>query len=178
MSNQAYSVLMERSFLAHQLFHKAWKENARMGVRDKETAEIANAREVFLAANDELWNKLLSPLQNRFSIDPGSAVDEVIDFLEVEIPAFRCGYLKEYFLERIKSVELTDLQNQRLTGIALQLCKNDTVRREFRRWVNLMRQVADEQFVRQVRDLLSSGNEIRAAKLMLDGVLKNREHRR
>lgn len=140
-----------------------------------EPAEVKEARNAFFKANDELWNKLLYPLQSRFHTNSESTVDELLDFLEVDIPAFRCGYLKEHFLERLKSVDLTDYQKLRLQKIALGLCKNDTVRREFRRWVNLMRKNADRDFVIQLRDMLATSSQTRAAKLMLEEVLGSRK---
>ncbi len=174
MSNNAYSGLMKQSLQAHKAFRGACDEIGLGGAENKESAAVTKAREEFLHANNELWSKLLYPLQNKFNIDRSSAIDEVMDFLEVDIPAFRCGYLKEYFLEHLKSVDLTDIQKKRLSDVALRLCESDTVRREFRRWVNLMRPLADGEFVLQLHKVISANHQNRAAKLMLDGVLKNR----
>lgn len=168
MSNNAYRVLMEKSLLAHECFHETWAKDP-----NKESNEVCEARNKFLRANDELWNKLLEPLQQKFNANSSLAIDEVIDFLEVDIPAYRCGYLKEHFLERLKANDLTNTQKERLQNIVLQLCEKNTVRREFRRWVNLMRQVTDEGFVNRLQKLQSTSNENRATKLMLDGLSKD-----
>lgn len=176
MPNNAYKVLMEESFRTHEHLHKLFYGYfSKSGGRELEPAEITEARENFIKASEKLWSKLLYPLQSKFNTNAGSAVEEVLDFLEIDIPAFRCGYLKEHFLERLKGISLTDTQKLRLRGIALELCKNDTVRREFRRWVNLMRQIADKDFVNQLQDLLTTNSKTRAAKLMLEGVLTQKE---
>ena len=176
MSNNAYKVLMERSWRTHEHFHKLFFEYFhRCGGREKEPANVTEARKIFFNANDELWNKLLYPLQSKFHADSETAIDEVIDFLEVDIPAFRCGYLKEHFLERLKAVKLSDGHKIRLRKIALELCKNDTVRREFRRWVNLMRQLADHDFIVELRKQITCDSEPRATNLMLQGVLGTRK---
>jgi hypothetical protein len=178
MSNNPYTVLMERSLRTHEHFHKLFHQYfSKSGGRENEPAEVTEARNTFDKANNELWNNLLDPLQRKFHADPESAIDEVLDFLEVDIPAFRCGYLKEYFLDHIKSVGLTDVQKNRLRSIAVKLCEENTVRREFRRWIKLMIAIADSNFAARLNSLAKQLDEEnqRATILMLKKLVKHRK---
>src|SRR4051812_34063532 len=116
VENDLYKNLMEKQYDAHRDFHRIWDQ-----AKDKNCSEVDDARNRFFAANDELWSTLLGPLQSKFHCDPNSAMDEVIHFLEVDVPAFRCGYLKEYFLQHLKSQELSEGQKQRLCATAFDL---------------------------------------------------------
>ena len=157
---------------AHRDFHYIWDRT-----NDKNSPEVGEARNRFIAANDLLWSTLLGPLQNKFHNDPISAIDEIVDFLEADVPAFRCGYLKEYFLQHLKSQPLSEQQKERLRTIALKLCSSNMVRREFRRWAHLMTQIADTDFVLDLKKLAEkqAPHKRRGTSLMLKSVLDQRK---
>ncbi|HLA94460.1 MAG TPA: hypothetical protein VK612_01980 [Pyrinomonadaceae bacterium] len=168
---------MQISFREHRRFHEVWQQHWPFAPQNSEPADVTEAREKFIKANDHLWTKLLYPLQEKFSDNRELALDEVIDFLEIEIPAYRCGYLKEYFLDHIKTIDLTTHQGDRLRSIAFKLCETNTVRREFRRWVNLMIATADIDFVENTKELAAKQPvaDQRATMLMLRSIAKHRK---
>lgn len=168
--NNAYVELMTRAFDAHHDFRKAVAKIPKERWRNKpEPIVVTKARDLFFEEQNRLWNLLLTPLQLKFQADPKAAADEVIDFLAVDIPAFRCGYLKEFFLKRLKATELTPRQKGRLLEIGLNLCRSNTVRREFRRWKGLLRLIADAKFIRK----LENENTF-AARMMLTAIRRDK----
>jgi hypothetical protein len=102
--------------------------------------------------------------------------DKVIDFLETDIPAFRTGYEKEFYLRHLKGVSLSELQRERLREIALRICRNDTFRRELRDWARLMIVLADNRFISNLQEIVESTPwpEHRKARFMLEIILQNR----
>ncbi len=176
MSNNAYKVMMKRLFDAQTNFHSYWDSWLRRGQCGEEPLELSEARKEFLQAENELWEKLLFPLQEKFAGDPASAVDDVIDFIEVDIPAFRCGYVKERFLRRLKSVQLTEGQQSRLRNIAVTMCKKGRLTREFRYWVRLMNLLANSDFVSELREIALTDSERSryAANIMLKSIASQR----
>jgi hypothetical protein len=87
-----------------------------------EPEPVTLARNKFWDDLTRLWDLKLDPLQIKFAENPINTVDEVIEFLSVDILAFRCGYVKEFFLTKLKTLELTDLQQKNLQQIALNFC--------------------------------------------------------
>jgi hypothetical protein len=118
----------------------------------------------------------LDPLRRDFEANPLRAVDDVIHFLEIDIPAYRCGYEKEWYLGKLKSVSLTSEPQSRLKGIALDLVSKPHYRRESRDWSRLMIVVADEPFVASLQTLSNSPEHFvqQNARRMLKTVLENR----
>jgi hypothetical protein len=108
--------------------------------------------------------------------DPGGAADSVIDFLEIDIPAFRCGYVKEKFLRKLKSVALAEHQQTRLKKVALSLVAQGHYRRELSDWSRLMIVMADEEFIRSLQDVIKSldAGQARGAERMLRVLIENR----
>lgn len=165
-----YFEMMNRAHKAHQEFHLIFAEYLKNDGRHKtEPPKVRQAREHFFSEYDRLWQNLLAPLIGSFQNDKSSAIDELIEFLDVDIPVFRCGYLKEYFLKRLTSVELLPRQQKRLLEIGMYLCTTNSIRREFRRWVNLLSLIADQEFVNRIETL-----DTFAARITLDKILKNR----
>jgi hypothetical protein len=108
--------------------------------------------------------------------DPDGAADSVIDFLEIDIPAFRCGYVKEKFLRKLKSVALAEHQQTRLKKVALSLVAQGHYRRELSGWSRLMIVMADEEFIRSLQDVIKSldAGQARGAERMLRVLIENR----
>jgi hypothetical protein len=130
-------------------------------------------------------NRLLRVLFERYVEPDGQAlargepqaVDRVIDFLETDVPAFRCGYAKEEYIKRLRSMPLDARQRQRLMGYTLDLCRNPLHRREIKWAGRLMIRLAGQPFIDQLRGLTQDGNRRVAAKSgrMLEVVLHSRK---
>jgi hypothetical protein len=106
----------------------------------------------------------------------GSSIDSVIDFLEIDIPAFRCGYEKEWYLNKLKSLSLNKDQQDRLKTIALDLVSKSHYRREFQDWCRLMIVHADQPFFARLQELSASDEHWvqQKAKRMLETITNNR----
>ena len=123
MSEQrAYRHLMEQIRDAHGAFRKFWSETRTAalksiapnvesasweqiwqanGIAYKSAQPLADRRDRLMA---ELFEEHLIPLHEGFISGDADAVNAVIDFLEVDVPAFRCGYAKEDYLRRLKRI--------------------------------------------------------------------------
>jgi hypothetical protein len=145
-----YEILMRELQKSHQTFKKEWNNRSK---KNHNPETITLARNKFWDDLNRLWSLKLAPLQIKFAENPLDTVDEVIEFLSVDILAFRCGYVKEFFLAKLKSIELNTLQQEKLKQIALNLCKKPRFRREFGDWARLMIKIADQSFINQLNEL-------------------------
>ncbi len=155
--NSSYSKLMQDAVDAHCHFKNEWNTWRRRPEGPFEPASVQKARNRFLEAADLLYQIKLEPLDLGFHERPNDFFDELCTFLEADITAFRCGYAKELFLQRLKGIPLKERQRNRLREIALRYCRSATVRREFRRWCRLMVKLADDGFVNRLRLMTRSG---------------------
>ena len=176
MSQDRLRKLMQDVYESHINFHKELAKGSRWGSNGNERSEIVVARERFHASLDLLFRAYLIPLRTSFRQDALSSVDKVIGFLQIDIPAFRCGYEKEWYLTKLKSVPLTLEQSNRLKKSALDLVSNSHYRRELRDWARLMTILADEPFVASLRTISNSTDHFiqQNARRMLKTVLNNR----
>ena len=177
MTANRFRELMQNLYVAHQDFKNAWAMQHRSKLKNKKPSEVDLARNKFLDAMNLLFQTKLDPLRQAFLTDNISAVDAVIDFLAVDIPAFRCGYEKEWYLRRLKSLPLNETQKSRLKTIALDLSSKPDYRREFSDWAKLMIMLADENFIAELQTLLESSDEFMRKKVerMLTVILENRK---
>jgi hypothetical protein len=163
---------------AHRDFKRAWKSwndaKAKEKVRAEE--ETITAREAFWTAFNDLFDLSLNPLRRNFIYDPQTVIDDVIDFLSVDVPCFRCGYEKEWYLRRLKSVSLSTNQRQRLKSIALDLARGSDYRREFKEWCRLMIVLADGRFLTDLKEAAAAPMETgrNRPKRMLQTILHHR----
>ena len=123
--------------------HSAAYDKARSAFGTNRKAHEATKKEPFYAEG-------LAPVLEGFLAGEPAAIDEVFTFLEIDTPAFRSGYSKEWYYRKLKRTILSEEQIQRLRKIALARCRSNDYRREDGELRRLMIQLADEPFVRQV----------------------------
>lgn len=173
---------MREAFLAHRDFKDEWK-NWRTGKLksrqkekgNKEPRSVSVARKVFWEKTDRLFDAV-NILELKFTENQGLAIDELTEFLEIDIPAFRCGYAKEIFLEKLKNIELTESEKKKVRRTAIAVCANGNIRREYRRWCRLMIKLADADFIPDIRHNLESEEVFvrLKAKWMIELIQKHR----
>ena len=107
-----YKELMQNSFATHQKFKEVWnlwksgKLKDAKGIKPHtEPTLVSDARNLFFEQNDLLYTQKLEPLEQKFNVNHKDSLDEVIEFLSVDITAFRCGYAKEVFLQRLQDLK-------------------------------------------------------------------------
>jgi len=146
-------------------------------LKGREPESVTVARDKFWDALNILFDTQLIPLETAFLENPLSVADDVIEFLSVDITAHRCGYVKEWFLTKLKSIELTFAQKLHLQQIALDLCESYNFRREINYWSRLMVKLADKDFVNKLNALSNSSNRYAQikAKWLLDKILHHRK---
>ena len=87
--------LMEKSHVARSELKLAWREYGTVGFTRHEPELITAKRKKFWSAYRRLFDEYLDPLDARFRSGDEQALEEVIAFLVTDVPAIRCGYLKE-----------------------------------------------------------------------------------
>jgi hypothetical protein len=168
--------LVERLYVAHTEFQKAWKAYSPYCMTTCEPQEVTDARNKFYAALNGLFDKL-QPLEQPFLAGDPKAIDTVLEFAEVDIPAFRCGYAKQWFFRKLKSLPLNKTQEARLRQLAYNLCRGHNYGREIADMTRLMIRLADQSLIQELQRL-SEGSDERArqkSRRMLDVVLHHRE---
>jgi hypothetical protein len=165
--------LMQEIYLTHRECAKVWQETKDANYKprelvpkwsDEDSHELFRANGIAYKSAEPLSNKLLELLRKFFQkfVDPvyapflngdRDAIDQVIDFLEIDIPAFRLGYQKEQIYRELKKIDLSAGQIARLKQIALALCTNDGYRRELSYTARLMSKLADREFIEELEAL-------------------------
>jgi len=165
---------MRLSQEAHKEFKAEWKRFD-TGTRYPETPELIKAREMFFVAHNRLFSAL-QEYEKDFYAGQSEAIDSVLNFLEVDIPAFRCGYAKQKFFRKLKSFDLNEIQKQRIRKLAYNLSVSESYRVEFRDLARLVIKHADVKFVEDIRKAAENSNgRIRfKCELMLQTILQNR----
>lgn len=168
-----YHHLMNESYLAHIYFKNEWADwrNGKLKKSKKQSGNaepesVTKTRNEFHQRNNELFALKIYPLEKKFRENPHSALAELIEFLSVDIAAFRCGYAKEVFLQWLKRIELTEGEIKEIQRVALKMCETEIVRREFRRWCRLMIKLADADFILKLTDLMKNGEFFTRLKAM------------
>lgn len=154
-----FQTLMHETYLAHKNFKdklRKWEINDK-NLRS-EPKLVAVARNVFFQQLDLLYSLKIEPLERKFKETPSSTIDELIEFLSIDIAAHRCGYAKEVFLQWLKKYEFSTEEIEKFQQLALKVCEMNSFRREFRRWCRLMIKIADADFILRLRRLLKSDN--------------------
>lgn len=167
---------VERLYTTHIEFKRAWEAYSPYWRTAVEPKEVTDARNKFLVALDALFD-MLGPLEKPFLAGEAKAIDAVLEFAEVDIPAFRCGYAKQWFFRKLKSLPLNKSQEARLRQLAYNLCRGPNYGREIADMGRLMIRLADKSMIRELRVLAESSDELVRMKSqrMLDVILHHRK---
>ena len=170
-----FSPLVNSLYSAKQNFKETLKKFGH-GFRKTEPKEITAARNIYRKAFEDLFNEL-GKYEKDFLAGDSEAIDSIINFLEIDIPAFRCGYAKEKYFRKLESLSLNENQKEKLRNIAFNLCSSDSYRREFRDLVRLMIKIADADFIEKLKTLEKTSNDVIKfkIKMMSETILQNRE---
>jgi hypothetical protein len=119
----------------------------------------------------------LEPLKQRFIAGDAKAIDEVLDFLAIDLLASGTGYQKQWYYRKLKHLDLTEEQISRVREIALARCASNEYRREDSELRRLMVRLADAKFMEQVQTIPArSGSKLFGHKdRMLDVILAHRK---
>jgi hypothetical protein len=192
-----YHDLMERIRDSHQEFSAVWnrvkaEELRKRGLEPGDDIWIGDRMEKVWEANgvayqaarpqsdrrDEFLTILFDELPfEEFLEDKPEAIDAILDFLEIDVLAFRCGYAKQWCFHNLKSLTLNQKQKMRLQQLTIAMCQYKGQREELRELARLMIPLADTALIQQLHDLAESGdNEYvrRKAERVLKVVLNSR----
>ena len=170
----SFRELVERLHVAHTDFAKVWK-TAPHGHAAREPQKVTEARDKFSDALNALFGKL-TPLEQPLLAGDPQAIDAILDFSEVDIPAFRCGYAKQKYFRKLKSLSLNTAQEERLRRLAYNLCRSPNYGREIADLARLMIRLADASFIRELQQLSKDSDDRvrKKSQRMLDVILHNR----
>ncbi len=99
------------------------------------------------------WERLAAFLPE---FEPGSSLEATnawIQVCEIDVPAFRMGYLKEQIYRKLKRAPLNEEQTQRILSLALYHLQAPQWRRELRALSPLAVSLADDPFLRAIETL-------------------------
>ncbi len=154
------------------------KEETKNNTKAYEAADDANR--ALILRLQELYETALVPRRAAFLKGNSLAIDEIISFLAVDIPAFRTVYDKEWYYKRLKKLPLTGEQIEQLQNIALARCSSSEYRREDSELRRLMTRLANQEFLAKVEAIPSrKGSRIEGHKnRMREVVLAGRKNLR
>lgn len=149
-------------------YEPVWEAN---GIAYEAAHKQADRRDEILIA---FWDEL--PFEE-FGEGQTAAIDSIIDFLEIDVLAFRCGYVKEDCFRKLKQLTLNEQQQARLRQLTLAMCQFRGQRRELAQLSRLIVTLADAQLVRDLRNLANGCADIhnrQKAERVLKIILDNR----
>lgn len=130
------------SLANQERMEKIWKAN---GVAYETARPQSDRRDDFLSI---LFEEL--PFED-FLEGRTEAIDAILDFLEIDVLAFRCGYVKQWCYHKLKSLPVNQKQTERLRRLALDLCQCSGQRRELRELARLLIKLADKPLLQELR---------------------------
>ena len=155
-SQESYRELLESIREAHARHRKVWEDTKRETGDSGKAYKAAKAEQLELYRHlQTLYETRLTPLQEPFLAGRPEAIDEIISFLEIDVPAFRVGYDKEWYYGKLKKLTLNPEQAERLRLIALARCSSNEYRREDSEIRKLMVRLADPKFIHSVTAIRS-----------------------
>jgi hypothetical protein len=176
-SLKPYRELMQNVHDAHVLSKEAFREIGSWKSKDEKA--FANARKLLdtFKEHSKSLDVRITPLIN--ALRPGNehVVDEVLEFLAVDVLAFGCGYAKEKCYRRLKHVELSSSDIGRIKDIAFRRCASNEYRREDSELRRLVVKIADLEFLEEIAGI-SAGDSPRVAehkKRMIEAILTGRK---
>jgi hypothetical protein len=175
---QRYRELLKNIQNAHAAQSAAYKKaRSSLGTNSRAYAATKKELEALYTHLGFFYKNVLGPLADPFLAGDSNAIDEVLNFLEVDVPAFRTGYSKEWYYRKLKRLELNPTQIERLRTIALNRCASPEYRREDSELRRLMIRLADIEFLRRVAEMPDSKNPhiARKKKLMVQVILVGRK---
>jgi hypothetical protein len=176
-SPQRYRELLENIREAHTAHAAAYKKaRSRLGTNSKAHEATKKELDAFHSHLKLFYENVLGPMAEPFLAGKSTAIDEVLNFLEVDLPAFRTGYSKEWYYRKLKKLELNPSQIERLRIIAQNRCASPEYRREDSELRRLMIRLADAKFLQRVAELADGKNPhiTRKKKLMIEVILLGR----
>lgn len=178
---------------AHQRFVEVWEtakaeELRRRGLRPDESSALpaeelwqvnnvaytAAARDA--AERDRLLRELFGLLPPDPATTDANGIDAILEFLEVDVLAHRCGYTKAWYYHRLKRVQLTPKQVERLRRHCLDVCSAKGNRPEISKLARLMVRHADARLITDLSALVKGKSEFarRKARKVLQVILNGR----
>jgi len=157
MSHSEFNRLLINLKHAQECFDAAWSR-----LRSKKSAgdaykEASQLNEQRLHACNQLY-KALSFYHDDFLAGNEAAIDRIIAFIEVDVPAFRSGYAKEWYYDKLKNMFLNAKQKNRLKAYALDLLRAPNYRREWSNLCHLLIAISDQEFLGEVKKIASEGS--------------------
>jgi hypothetical protein len=168
---------MENVRDSHVLFKKAFREMGSWKSKDeKAVAKTTKLLDTF-KEHSKCLDVRITPLIN--TLRPGNeyVIEEVLEFLAVDVLAFRSGYAKEKCYRRLKHVELSLSHVGRIKDIALKRCASNEYRREDSELRRLVTKIADLEFLEKVAEIPArNGSRVAGHKeRMIGSVLAGRK---
>jgi hypothetical protein len=161
---------------AHQRFANVWEttkaeELRRRGLSPHDSLALPmeelwqvnqvayTAAEGEAAERDRLLGELFGLLPQDPVTTDTDGVDAILEFLEADVLAHRCGYTKAWYYHRLKRVQLTPKQVERLRHHCLHVCSAKGNRPEVSKLARLMVSHADAQLAAALSALVNGTSE-------------------
>jgi hypothetical protein len=121
--------------------------------------------------------RVLEPAEKLFLAGERAGIDEIISFIEADVRAINSGYRKAKYYRRLKQLELTARQIERLKQVALMRCRSTEQHREDNELRRLMIRLADWSLIEQLLAMPDSLDRYvrRRRALMLSVILRGRK---
>jgi hypothetical protein len=178
MANETrYRQLLENLRTAYKAHREAYKAAQSRDGTNRKAHEATEQQLQAVRQAARSFYQVLEPAERLFLAGEKAGIDEIISFIEADVTAPNSGYRKARYYRKLKTLDLTTRQIDRLKQVALMRCKSTAQHREDNELRRLMIRLADWDFVEQLLAIPDSPNRyVRRRKiLMLSVILHGRK---
>src|SRR5216683_1038197 len=107
-NHEFYRKLIQNNIDARTEHERIWQTEKRKSGNNTQAYQASEeARRALYRQLEKLYETCLTPLRDPFLAGESPAIDEIVTFIEVDLPGFRTGYDKEWFLTKLKKLKLS-----------------------------------------------------------------------
>jgi hypothetical protein len=182
MEKKELKKLMDAAYLAHLAYAKKWStlkyQSIEKGLSNSEANTVAYDNTKI--ENKLRYEKLLVVLKDVTSNYEKKDWDKVLEFITYDSPSLRIGYKKEYLIKKLKKVELTKQDQEKIKSYIIELLSLNGYRRELSYFAKLVFKWYEEEDINKIiilREETNSKNTKRKIDIYLESIFAYREGR-
>lgn len=143
------AIAMQRCKDLRREYQKIWQDKIEEGASGGQAYAAADKLSPEIGA---AYQQLFDLLPHPMDLEKGdtNAIEKFFEFLETDILAFRCGYLKSWYCNIVKKIPLKPVHSERVRNLAKTYILWPGDREEYREVCRLAIQHADSSFVREM----------------------------
>ncbi len=151
------AIAMQRCKDLRREYQRIWQEKVDEGASGGQAYAAADE---LSPAIEEAYRRLYDLLPHPTDLERGdtNAIEKLFEFLETDILAFRCGYMKSWYCNILKNIPLGPVHSERVRNLAKTYILWPGDREEYREVCRLVIHHANSQFVKELDSMFDQAD--------------------